>query len=333
MKSIFFRYVFTGMATLLLLSTTLESSASARIEPYTGNPYYWQFENTPIILIGGSGHDSIFQWNQSDLLSHLDTLASVGGNYIRNTLNSRSWDTATSSYRYDQYDQPFLEISPGSFDLDQWNDAYWDKLVAFLDATHDRGIIVQLDLWDAAATIENTAWSVSAWNPDNNINYTYADTQLISGNIYVFDRNFYEAVPTLNNDTVLLAYQQQFVDKVLSITDTYDHILYQIDNESPLPHEVGKYWAEYIQAHTAQIAYVADGRRYHSPSYTQTNFQDISHPENFEPIQNPTIFNYLDISQNGGNAGQTHYDNLIWYRSQVGQVSARPINHAKALPS
>ena len=329
MRSRCIKYFLVGMGVLIFLAVGSNQIASAMIQPYPSNPYYWQYNNLPIILIGGSGHDSIFQWDSPDLLTHLDTLSSVGGNYIRNTLNSRSWDTESSSYRYDQYLRPFHEVTPGIYDLDQWNDAYWNKLVKFLDATRDRGIIVQLEIWDAAATIENTAWSFSAWNPDNNINYSYTDTQLISGSTSTFVRNFYEAVPALNNDLLLLAYQRQFIDKVLSITAAYDHILYQIDNESPLPHEVGKYWAKYIQDHTSQTVYVADERRYHPPSYAQTDFQDISHPENFEPIQNPVIFNYLDIAQNSGNTGQTHYDNLIWYRSQVGQVAARPINCVK----
>ncbi len=47
------------------------------------------------------------------------------------------------------------------------------------------------------------------------------------------------------------------------------------------------------------------------------------------PIVNPA-FNYCDISQNNGSVGQTHYDNIIWYRSKVQQHGFRPINNAKS---
>ena len=40
-------------------------------------------------------------------------------------------------------------------------------------------------------------------------------------------------------------------------------------------------------------------------------------------------FNFCDISQNNGNGGQAHYDNLIWYRSKVLEHGPRPINHTK----
>jgi hypothetical protein len=46
------------------------------------------------------------------------------------------------------------------------------------------------------------------------------------------------------------------------------------------------------------------------------------------PLINPA-FNFSDVSQNNGTSGQRHYDNLIWYRSRVREIGARPINHVK----
>ena len=146
-----------------------------------------------------------------------------------------------------------------------------------------------------------------------------AQKQLRTANLFLneYTKNFFGAIPTLNDDTLPLFYQQLFIDKLLSITENFNHVLYTINNESNVPHEAIKYWANYFQTNTLQNIYVADMRRYHPPSYSSSIFQDINDPENYEPINNPAIFNYLDISQNGGNFGQTHYDNLIWYRSQV----------------
>jgi hypothetical protein len=58
-----------------------------RIQPYAGNPGYWQYKGAPVVLLGGTVDDNLFQI--PDLEEHLDLLASVGGNYIRNTMSDR----------------------------------------------------------------------------------------------------------------------------------------------------------------------------------------------------------------------------------------------------
>ncbi len=32
-----------------------------RIQPYSENPYYWQHDGEPVLLIGGSSQDNLFQ--------------------------------------------------------------------------------------------------------------------------------------------------------------------------------------------------------------------------------------------------------------------------------
>ncbi|MEA3226565.1 MAG: hypothetical protein U9Q07_11495, partial [Planctomycetota bacterium] len=61
---------------------------SNRIGPYSENPRYWQYKDKPLLLLGGTKDDNLFQI--PDIEEHLDLLASVGGNYIRNTMSSRS---------------------------------------------------------------------------------------------------------------------------------------------------------------------------------------------------------------------------------------------------
>ena len=59
-----------------------------RIKPWAKNPRYWQYKGQPVLLLGGSKDDSLFQI--PDLKKHLDLIASVGANYVRNTMSSRS---------------------------------------------------------------------------------------------------------------------------------------------------------------------------------------------------------------------------------------------------
>lgn len=56
-----------------------------RIQPYAANSRYWQYQGKPVLLLGGTKDDNLFQI--PDLEAHLDLLASVGGNCIRNTMS------------------------------------------------------------------------------------------------------------------------------------------------------------------------------------------------------------------------------------------------------
>ncbi len=41
-----------------------------RIQPYPQNPFYWQYKGKPVLLLGGSVEDNLFQI--PDLEAHLD---------------------------------------------------------------------------------------------------------------------------------------------------------------------------------------------------------------------------------------------------------------------
>jgi hypothetical protein len=187
--------------------------------------------------------------------------------------------------------------------------------------------VVQLELWDAYSIVGDDEWRYSPWNPDNNVNYKYGNTRLRTSLSSDMDRNFFKAA--VNGDRVLLDYQKRFAKKLLEVSSRFDNVLYQIDNESYLPHEVSAFWASYLHGEANRLIYVADSRRYHPPSFKRLRLQDISHPENRFPVYHPELFSYLDLSQNGGHSGQTQYDNLIWYRAQAAAIAPRPINHVK----
>src|SRR5690606_34993163 len=57
------------------------------IMPYSENPKYWQYKGEPVLLLGGTDDDNLFQ--MENLEAHLDELKASGGNFIRNTLSSR----------------------------------------------------------------------------------------------------------------------------------------------------------------------------------------------------------------------------------------------------
>ena len=80
--------------------TTAQTSDGAdRIQPGSNHPTYWRYEGEPVQLVGGSGEDHLFQGEGDQLREHLDRLAEVGGNYIRNTMSSRDEDNVWPFYR------------------------------------------------------------------------------------------------------------------------------------------------------------------------------------------------------------------------------------------
>ena len=62
-------------------------SNADRIQPYAKNPFYWQYKGAPVLLLGGSVEDNLFQI--ADIEDQLDLLHSLGGNYVRCTMSSR----------------------------------------------------------------------------------------------------------------------------------------------------------------------------------------------------------------------------------------------------
>ena len=264
------------------------------IRPYSKNPWYWQYQGEPILLIGASDDDNLFQWTGETLINQLDLLVSVGGNYLRNTMSDRDPGNAYA----------FKEIRQGVYDLDQWNEDYWNRLKFFLEATAERGIIVQLSLWDHFDISRNPA---HPWF--NNLNY--------SNDIIGSRADFYNTVETGNTDG--LRYQTNFIDKLLSITFLYDNVLYNINNESSEGEIWENYWAQYINQTAKNL-----GRK----AYVTTMQFDPSTSVR-QVMTYHDIYSFIEISQNNqdsrGGKGPAHWDNIMNWRKKIATHSAGPM--------
>ena len=135
-----------------------------RIQPYPDNPFYWQYRGKPVLLLGGSVEDNLFQI--PNLKEHLDLLHAVGGNYIRCTMSSRDPGDVWPNMRVDE-GQPY--------DLTRPNDEYWQRFSNCLQWCFERDIILQIELWDRF-DYSRAPWLENPFNPKNNINYTTAES-------------------------------------------------------------------------------------------------------------------------------------------------------------
>jgi len=124
------------MASICACCVAGPALAGGAIDICPANPRYWQYKGEPVLLIGGSKDDNLFQI--PDLKEHLDLLTSVGGNYVRNTMSAR----LDKGFEV----QAFAQRPDGKYDLDRWNDEYWRRFESLLSLAEERDTIIQIEV-------------------------------------------------------------------------------------------------------------------------------------------------------------------------------------------
>ena len=285
------------------------------------SPWYWNYKGETVLLLGGSWQDNMFN-HPVKLEEHLDVLVSAGGNYLRNTMSHRNTGNVFAYVRNDD----------GLFDLDRFNEEYWDRFSRFLDLAYGRDIIVQIEIWDPWDRYEDHqsfgGWSHYPFNPANNINYTAEESGLPTAVDYPPQTNptehpYFRTVPALDNNQMILGYQQAYIDRLLSISLQYPNILYCIHNETGEKVEFGDYWADYIRKNADERGipvHITDMRRN----------EDVRSHDHAHIFDNHERYTFVDISQNNAwsGLGQGHYDNILYVRERLA-ANPRPINNNK----
>ena len=323
-------------ATSILIAATLgcafvwlssDARAEDRIKPYGENPFYWQYQGEPVLLLGASDYHNIFQ--RPDIAEHLDVMQAAGGNYVRNTMASREiMDDHRDLWPYaivEETDDPLIAV----YDLDEWNGEYWERFEIMLEETDARDIIVEIEIWerhDKYRTRDQAGWERHPYNPDNNINYTAGESGLPVGE-WTEDPGhpFFASVPELENNELVLAYQERFVDKILSYTLEYNHVLYNMNNETKEHHAWGEHWGWHILAQAGAAGLQVE----------LTDMQDahnITHASHAR-VMDSDLWTFVDISQNNlGARGQTHWDRVRYIRDYLAD-DPMPITNVKVYGS
>lgn len=330
---------------------------------YSTNPWYWEYDGQPVLLLGGSYEDNMFQfpnWYYGHstpglsqglvdwtLEEHLDNLVDCGGNYIRCSLSSRNYGNRfpylkTSGTPGDNYTQS------DTYDLDQWDTEFWNRLDNFLSMCQERNIIAQIEFFDrfdvgtaqALNTYsdivgnQNPGWEDHPWNPDRNSNYTEATSGLpneANRPAEGWKHPIWHCVPALSSgeyapEPIVLTVLQNFVDKVLQHTFEFDNVLYCIQNEFDWPGlTFGAYWMQYINDKASaadKLIYVTD----------MPNEQDWDGSDQVA-VRRSTSYPFYDYSQNNHNTGETHYSNFISARADIANpgtaTDIKPITNVK----
>ena len=226
--------------------------------------------------------------------------------------------------------KPHKLLADGVFDMDQWNEEYWTRFENMLKWTAEREIFVQIEVWDRFDYSQNF-WKISPWNPGKNVNHTYEQTGFAVEYPEHPSRDqqpFFHSItgmPQYNEKLELIrSYQETFVDKMLSYSLDYGHVLYCMDNETSTPAEWGQYWIQFIKAKASEKDVLVcttdmfdDAFQGAEAKHTPRIFEDAEH------------YMFADISQvNSRNFDELHWDRLLWLLDQVNK-HPRPSNHTK----
>ncbi len=302
----------------------VNNSDADRIQPWSENPFYWQYRGEPVFLLGGSEDDNLFQYE--GLKAHLDEMIEVGANFVRNTMSSRNLDNTPSGL------YAFKQQPSGKYDLNEWNELYFEKLDQLLKWTYERDIFVQIEFWDRFDYFGDN-WAVSPWNPKNNTNYSSEESSLPieytpSRSAYAEKESpFFQTVVPLENNQGVLKFQEMWVRKILDVAFKYPHVTYCISNETHSSEpEWSHYWAEFVRME-AKAQNV-------SIEVTEMPWQiDFTHPEHKRVYDRPDLFSYSEVSQLSASNGNTHWELLLYYRNVIQSQGVWPLNAVKTYGS
>jgi hypothetical protein len=288
------------------------------IKPYSKNPRYWQYKGKPVLLLGASKTDHIFLLE--DLEKHLDEIAAVGGNYVRNTMSQREGLDLKAHKR----------LANGKFDLTQWNPTYWNRFSNCLKWCSEKDIIIQIEVWDRF-DFSQEHWQNSPWRPANNINYTPEQSGLANNYPVPPWRDkqpFFHSVPGMSRYRkqydLIRQFQEKFVSRMLSYSLKYPNVLYCMNNETSTPQQWGQYWMNFIKKAAADKGVEV---------YVTDMFDDVWKPQSSEKLKqafdNPQLYPFIDISQvNSRTFNEAHWTNLMWIMD-CAKKHPRPLNNTK----
>jgi hypothetical protein len=295
------------------------TAAESPLQPWSENRWYWSYHGQPVLLLGGSDDDNLFQWPEDELVAQLDRLAAAGGNVIRNTMSDRK-DKGFEVY-------PFRRLESGKYDLGAWNDEYWERFERMLKETAGRKIFVQIEIWDRFDYTDSGGsdrWQNHPYNPANNVNYSYDDSgfaRRYPDHPGANKQPFFFTTPKQRNNEVVLPYQQRFVDKMLDHALRYDYVLYCIDNETSGEEEWSRYWSQFVRDRAAQ----ENKNVYVTEMWDDWNLTADRHKRT---LDHPDLYAFVDVSQNNHNKGQKHWDNFLYVRKYLAS-HPRPMNTTK----
>lgn len=216
----------------LLLTVAIvmpNASAGDPIRLHPSNPHYFLYDQNPTVLITSAEHYGAVVNADFDYATYLQTLHDAGLNYTRIFTgtyvevpgsfgiqhNTLAPTTGRFLAPWKRTDQPGPFHGEPKWDLDQWNEDYFDRLRDFISTALAKGVVVEVTLF--CSTYQDAYWKRNPQNPSNNLS------------------GLDDKVTRLNSltlaDPKLTAIQTELVQKIVRELNPYDNVIYEIQNE------------------------------------------------------------------------------------------------------
>ncbi len=206
----------------------MEKTNNRPIMLHPDNPHYLLFRGKPTILITSAEHYGAVLNLDFDYIKYLDTLNSYGFNLTRmfcgiyvespTSFNIINNTLAPASERFicpwARSSEPGYANGGNKFDLNTWDENYFNRLKDFISKASERGIVVEVVLF--CPYYGDEQWNLSPIKYSNNINGI--------GDIARTDA-------LTMKDSKLLSVQEAMVRKIINELKDFDNIYYEICNE------------------------------------------------------------------------------------------------------
>jgi len=205
------------------------NSFAQPISLHPQNPHYFLYKGKPTVLITSAEHYGAVLNADFDYKKYLQTMHAERMNYTRIFAGSyaeipgsfgienNSLAPAVGSFiaPWKRVDEPGLFKGEKKFDLNEWNPEYFTRLKNFISLADELGIVVEVTIF--CSTYQDNIWERNPFNPGNNINNIPVNLERQKSN-------------TLSN-SILTAFQQKLVEKLVKELNGFDNIFYEIQNE------------------------------------------------------------------------------------------------------
>ena len=222
---------------LFLVFLSLNIFAQTPVSLHPDNPHYFLFRGKPLILISSAEHYGMVLNSKLDFEFYLDKMENEGFNqtrifsgvycegpgFIDEGGHENKWDEIQNTLAprpgmlmapWKRSNVPGYANGGNKFDLDQWDEAYFDRLKNFCREAGRRQILVEMVLFTANYTTQN--WKNSPLHARNNINHI--------GEIP------YNEFHLLKHEAVI-GRQLQMVRKIVQELNEFDNVYFEICNE------------------------------------------------------------------------------------------------------
>ncbi|MFO7612819.1 MAG: cellulase family glycosylhydrolase [Clostridia bacterium] len=193
---------------------------------HPGNKKIFEYKGRPVVLFCATEHYGAVMNRPFDFEAYLDYCGANGQNYTRLFLLFRELQTPMNPYstckpESTDYISPYVRTGPGpaadglqKYNLDIWNDEYFERLHRFMACAEKNDVVVEATLFSNEYT--NDLFSLIPFHPGANVNN-------------LGDIDFAEWMSRKNES--IFRYQKKFVSKIVAELNRYPNLFYEVCNE------------------------------------------------------------------------------------------------------